>query len=478
VVFTNGLKVQFSGSVNPASYQNQEYYVEGVGTAIKLLPVANFVTPETYTQSATVPYDSTGYDIGNYDASLNQPLIPDYLTINRASPDLNAWTRSNRWFHIDVINATAEYNNTVALLDNNFRAKRPVLEFHAGTKLFNFGTEGKQPVDIIDFQSTDALSTINGTTGYSTDGYTFINGSRVIFANDSDPQVRNKIYVVEFIIPDSVPPLIAQPIINLVPASDATVLIDQTVVCLSGATQQGQSFYYDGVEWLQAQEKTQTNQAPLFDVYDLAGVSFSNRIKYPSTNFTGSKLFSYAVGSGTNDTVLGFPLRYLSLANVGDIVFENNLYNDTFTYTKDSVSSTENISQGIVREYSNRTAFTKEIGWQPAIVKSIARQQFRFVYDGQPLTMDVAVDETSPLPALQVYVSGEFVDPGNYTYSVTNNSTILTISKSTPVGAVIEVDVISNQTSEVAFYEVPVNLENNPLNKNSATFTLGTVRSH
>jgi hypothetical protein len=478
VVFTNGLKVQFIGSVNPSSYQNQEYYVEGVGTAIKLLPVGNFVTPETYTQSATVPYDSTGYDIGNYDASLNQPLIPDYLTINRASPDLNAWTRSNRWFHIDVINATAEYNNTVAVLDNNFRAKRPVLEFRAGTRLFDFGTQGKQPVDIIDFEATDALSTINGTTGYSTDGYTFINGSRVIFANDSDPEVRNKIYVVEFITPDSVAPLIAQPIINLVPASDATVLIDQTVVCLSGATQQGLSYYFDGVEWIQAQEKTQTNQAPLFDVYDLARVSFGNRAKYPSTNFVGSKLFSYATGTGSKDTVLGFPLRYLSLANVGDIVFENNLYNDTFTYTKDSVSSTENISQGIVRQYSNRTAFIKEIGWQPAIAKSIARQQFRFVYDGQPLAMDVAVDENSPLPPLQVYVSGEFVDPVNYTYAVTSNSTTLTISESTPISAIIEVDALSDQTSKVAFYEVPVNLANNPLNTNSPTFTLGTVRSH
>jgi hypothetical protein len=478
VVFTNGLKVQFIGSVNPSSYQNQEYYVEGVGTAIKLLPVGNFVTPETYTQSATVPYDSTGYDIGNYDASLNQPEIPDYLTINRASPDLNAWTRSNRWFHIDVINATAEYNNSIAILDNNFRAKRPILEFRAGTKLFNFGTQGKQPVDIIDFAATDALSNINGTTGYSTDGYTFISGSRVIFANDSDPQVRNKVYVVEFIIPDSVPPLIAQPIINLVPASDATVLVDQTVVCLSGATQQGLSFYFDGVEWIQSQEKTQTNQAPLFDVYDLAEVSFGNRAKYPSTNFVGSKLFSYATSTGVNDTVLGFPLRYLSLANVGDIVFENNLYVDTFTYTKDSVSSTENISQGLVREYSNRTVFTKEIGWQPAVAKSISRQQFRFVYDGQPLTMDIAVDETSPLPALQVYVSGTFIDPNNYTYAVSNNSTTLTISKSTPIGAVIEVDAISDQTSKVAFYEVPVNLANNPLNVNSPTFTLGTIRSH
>ena len=465
VAFTNGLKVRFIGSVNPSSYLNNEYYIEGVGTAIKLLPVTNFVTPETNPE----------------DSALNAPLIPDYMTINRASPDLNAWTRSNRWFHIDVINAAATYNNTIAVLDNNYRAKRPVLEFRAGTKLFNFGTEGKQPVDIIDFNATDALSTINGSTGYSTDGYTFVSGSRVIFAADSDPQVRNKIYTVEFIEPDSVAPIIAQPIINLVPADDATVLINQTTVCLSGTTQQGKSYYFDGVEWLEGQEKTDVNQAPLFDVYDLAGVSFSNRAKYPSTNFIGSKLFAYATGTGTADTVLGFPLKYLSLANVGDIVFENHLYNDTFTYTKDSVSSTENISQGIVRQYSDRVLFTKEIGWQPAITKSISRQQFRFIYDGSPLVMDVAVDTTSPVPPLQVYASGTFIDPNDYTYTVTADSTTLTITtidEFAGLGDIIEVDVISNQTSKVAFYEVPVNLENNSLNKNSATFTLGTIRSH
>jgi hypothetical protein len=478
VVFTNGLKVQFTGNVVPESYQNQSYYVEGVGTAIKLLPVGNFVTPETYTQSATVPYDSTPYDVGNYDASLNQPLVPDYLTVNRASDDLNAWTRSNRWFHIDVINASAEYNNTEAALDNNFRARRPILEFRAGTRLFDFGTQGKQPIDIIDFQTTDALSTINGTTGYSIDGYNFINGTRVIFAADTDPQVRNKIYTVEFISPDSVVPLIDEPIINLVPASDATVLVNQTVVCLSGATLQGKSFYYDGITWITAQQKAGVNQAPLFDVYDSAGISFSDRAKYPSTNFVGSKLFSYAVGSGTVDPVLNFALRYLSLTNVGDIVFENNLYQDTFTYTRNSVSTTENISQGFVRQYSDRVAFSKEIGWVPAAIKSQQRQQFRFVYDGNPLLLDVAIDQNLAVPSLQIFVGSEFQDPDSYTVTVASASTTITLDSTFVIGDVVEVNAISSQTSKVAFYEIPVNLENNPLNVNSPTFTLGTVRSH
>jgi len=37
VTFTNGLKVQFRGRTAPAIYQDQTYYIEGVGTAIELL---------------------------------------------------------------------------------------------------------------------------------------------------------------------------------------------------------------------------------------------------------------------------------------------------------------------------------------------------------------------------------------------------------------------------------------------------------
>lgn len=480
VVFTNGLKVTFIGNIYPAIYEGNSYYVEGVGTAIKLLPVNNYVTPETYTQNASVPYDSTGYDVGNYDSNLNQPLVPDYLVINRASPDLNSWCRTNRWFHIDVINASAGYNNTVPFVDNNFRAKRPILEYRAGIKLFDFGTQSKQPVDIIDFSATDALSSINGSIGYSVDGYTFINGSRVIFAADVDPEVRNNIYVVQFIVPDTVEPLIQEPIINLVPASDSEVLANQCVVCLSGNIQQGLSFYYDGITWIAAQQKTKVNQAPLFDVYDVDGVSYSDLIKYPSTNFAGSKLFSYATSLGNTDPVLGFPLKYFSLSNVGDIVFDNNLYQDSFTYTKDNVSTTKNISEGNIREYSNRTDYVKEIGWQTAITKSKVRQQFRFQYTGQPLLLDVPVDTTLVLPAIQLFVGGIFIDPLDYTYTVANDTTTITITNNEKiaVGNIIEANVLSDKTSKVGFYEVPVNLENNPLNQNSPTFTLGTVRSH
>jgi hypothetical protein len=446
---------------------NNEYYVAGVGTAIELLPVRNFITPETYVVDAR---DST---------IASEPGEVDYLTIDRASKDLNAWTRSNRWFHVDVIQASAAYNGNVATLDNNYRAKRPIINFRPNIRLYNMGTEGKQPVDIIDFSETDALSNIEGSTGYSVDGYTFVNGTRVIFAADADPEVRDKIYIVQFITPDSVEPLITQPIINLVLASDGVVLLDQSVVCLEGTTQKGVSFWYNGVEWTEAQQKTGVQQAPLFNVYDLAGISFGDRAKYPSSTFIGSKLFSYAVGdTGILDPILQFPLQYLNINNVGDIVFENNLYKDTFLYVQDNVSITSDISSGVAREYVDRTVFGKLIGWQTAAATSQQYQQFKFTYTGQTLKVDVAVGTNTVLPPIKIYVSSDFLMPDEYSYIVGTNSTTITLLNTYLPTDIIEVLVLSDQTSATAFYQVPINLQNNPLNTNSPSFTLGTIRTH
>jgi hypothetical protein len=398
------------------------------------------------------------------------------LTINRASLDCNAWTRSNRWFHIDVINASAAYNNTAPILDNNFRARRPILEFRAGTRLFNFGTDGLPAVDIIDTTQTDAFSNVSGTTGYSVDGYNLINGSTIIFAADTDVAVRKTVYQVQFITPDTVAPLIAEPVIFLTPIATATV--DQTVVSIDGITQQGLSYYYDGVEWVQAQQKISVNQPPLFDIYDSNGISFGNRAIYPSSNFTGNPLFSYAIGNAEPDLILGFPLTYLSLTNLGDIVFDNNFYKDSFSYTLNSTGKTIPLSTGFVRQYSSRVTYEREIGWQTAITPSLVRQQFQFTYDGSPLLLDVAVNTNTTVPAIQMYANGAFQEAYNYTYTVSTNTTTINLLTTYVPGDLIEVTVLSDQVSTAGFYEVPINLENNPLNENSTQFTLGTIRNH
>ena len=49
------------------------------------------------------------------------------------------------------------------------------------------------------------------------------------------------------------------------------------------------------------------------------------------------------------------------------------------------------ISTGFARQYSDRTTYEREIGWQTAVTSSLVRQQFSFVYEGSPLELDVPV---------------------------------------------------------------------------------------
>jgi hypothetical protein len=505
------------GTMTATAVQNKQYYVSGVGTSIELLDLDNFYLPETSVET----YTSNSH--------------PDYLTIDRASKDLNAWSRSNCWFHIDVLTATGKYNSTSVDLNNNLRAKRPILQFRPGIRLFDMGTDGKTPVDIIDFRETDALSNIEGSTGYTvyslpvtapqmrlgyvyeiislgntdwniiagTNGVVYnigdtitvvaagtgtgkgkspialANGMRVVFAADEDANVRDKIYIVNFITPDTVPPLIAQPIIHLELALDGEVLPNQNTVVLQGE-QKGRSFWYDGSVWQLAQTKTAVQQAPLFNVYDAQGVSYSVKSKYPSSNFVGSKLFSYALGLGLVDPVLQFKLQYLTLQNVGDIVFENNLYKDTFDYVSNNTGVTQPISEGFPYEYQSRTQYTRLLGWQTAPVQSRSPQQFRFTFDGLPLKLDVRalLNSETVLPAIKVFVNNQFQDPGTYTVVRTDKTTSITFNTAPVLESVCEVLVLSDQVSEVGFYQVATNLDQNPLNQNSKTFTLGTIRNH
>ena len=475
VVFTNGMKVQFRGGTEPSTYQDREYYIEGVGSAIQLLPVDEFKTPESSVDSETQPFDLFGFDSTPYDESLNAPTKLDYFTINKASPDRNSWSRSNRWTHVDVINKTAEYNKTTALLDQDKRAKRPILEFKAGLRLFDYGTRSIGAVDIIDERETDAFSNINGRIGYSTDGFSLVTGSKIIFTKDEDPEVRNKIYEVEFIDQDG--EVGTLPIINLTQVGD--VVTDDVVYQLSGSTGQGKSWRYDGTAWQEAQRKTEVNQAPLFDMFDKNGRSFGDSTYYPSTNFTGTKLFSFAPGSGAVDDELGIRLKYQTINNVGDIVFDNNLEKDSFVSTVDAVSTTTKINTGFARCYTDRTTFTKEIGWEKQANKSRQYQSLEFTYAGVPLVADIPARESADIP-VAIYVDNVFQETFKYSYTVSSTQTTITFgSDYTPsTGANITVNILSDSISQVGHYEIPTNLVNNSPNAIFTDITLGTIRNH
>ena len=87
-------------------------------------------------------------------------------------------------------------------------------------------------------------------------------------------------------------------------------------------------------------------------------------------NIKGNKIFSYKVGTGSNDTELGFPLSYRTIENSGDIVFDFNLLSDTYQY--EVLTDVLNVSTdtGLLRKYSDRQTFVAKSGWIKAPMKS------------------------------------------------------------------------------------------------------------
>jgi hypothetical protein len=71
------------------------------------------------------------------------------------------------------------------------------------------------------------------------------------------------------------------------------------------------------------------NADPLFMLYDLDYNPLNDTTRYPNSTFVGNRIFGYALGSGTTDSVL---LRQLVYDNNGYIVFSNDSANVNATY--------------------------------------------------------------------------------------------------------------------------------------------------
>jgi len=479
VKFTNGLKVEFNSDITPSTYADREYFVEGVGQpqGITLTPVDEMLTPETYTNSTSDGFDTVAYDAGGWDGTLNAPIDQDYIVINRGSPDRNAWSRGNRWFHREVIEATATYNNYTADIDDAARAKRPIVEFHSGLELFNMGTSSVTPVTVVDVTQTDALSNVNGTLGYFADGIDLQQDNTVIFSADTDADVRNKIYRVDFIDQDS--SAATGDIINLV--AIGTVVDGNCVLSTLGANNQGKQYWLNGTTWTAAQQKTKLNQDPLFAVYDPDHVSFADATKYPSSNFVGSKLFSYKRNNNASpDTVLNFGLTYKNFNTLGDIVFDNNFDSDKFQYTKSSGNTSVIVRSGHVHQFDRSGNRSLLNGWTKTVESSTQYQIVSYDVNSELYSFEIgaSVDTTKIRQPLQVFVNGKFKYPSQYTHLIQADREYVVFTTALAVNDVVTIKFVSNTKAANSFYEVPDNLERNAGNATFGTLTLGQMRNH
>jgi hypothetical protein len=576
IAFSNGMKLKFTGNIFPLNYANGYWYVEGVGTAIQLIAEADLEIISGYSQEKALLFDDDAFDRSPFSTATSFPQNKDYILVTRGSSDRNPWSRYNRWFHQDVIIAAAEAAGQVPSLDQSARAIRPIIEFDAGLKLFNFGYQAKANVTLIDTFTTDVFSTIEGKLGYNIDGVDLANGMRVLFAADTDSLVKGRIFNVNFVnvtVPGRQIGFYALPgidpdtdiitienntltgaighglttgnqvlylnngntsisgltnrkayyvsvinstqiklytdknlttvadifaagsdihklevfsgyrrQINLVEADDSVPLEYETVLVEQGIVNQGVMYWYDGATWKLGQQKTLVNQTPLFDVFDSNGVSYGNASIYDGTTFTGNKVFSYKIGSGSLDSELGFSLSYQNINNIGDIAFEFNLLSDSFNY-KDVVDIiNKKTDVGFLKSITDLTTFKYVNGWNTTAITNIQPIIRIFKESGLVNNFPIDVyDDVNNLNDLEVrvYINGKRQSRSNYTIATGNVKKFIILATDVALTDVVTLKCFATQNkNNNGYYEIPVNLQNNPLNDNLSMFTLGQVIDH
>lgn len=469
---SNGMKVDFLGDVTPEIYATGNWYVEGVGKEIILVSEQELETRFPNQTLEELQFDDVGFDTTPFDQSSEKDK--DYITINRSAYDGNQWSRSNRWFHKEVIETSFEISGLSPVIDQSARANRPIIEFVPGLQLFNNGWNRIGDVDLVDTVTTNIMSEIEGTTGYYIDNINLVEGMRIIFTADDDLLVRDKIYKVKFVRFNN------ERIITLIP--EETVASEgDTVVVKTGKTNQGKQFWYSDNRWKESQQKTTENQPPMFDLYDNDGISLSDGTVYGSTEFAGNTVFSYRQGNGTNDSVLGFPITYLNVSNIGDIVFDCNLLTDTYSYIINERKFSIIAKDAYLKVWNRVGNFGYHSAWERAIENStqpvirhyiadLTRNNFEIdVYNNAATLSDLSV---------QVFLNNKIV----YDYQLEKIDTRLYLNFTQDLqendSLIIKTHTkLANKTSK-GYYEFPLNLQNNPTNKDPELITLGEIIDH
>lgn len=470
VALSNGMKVRFEGEVFPESYKDKEFFVEGVGKQICLVDYSLLTVSETLTAQYDDDFDASNFDEYPYDSFKQLPLNPEYITINRASQDLNPWSRYNRWVHEDVIRLSAELNGIEPVIPADKRAKRPIIEFIADLQLFNFGSVGLKNVDLIDNETLDAFSLIEGSAGYYVDGVLLEQGHRVIFNADTDFSVRSKIFEVNYTKINN------RFRLELRDTGEVLTLGSSLGVNL-GNNFKGNSWWFDGNAWRLAQQHTHLNQPPLFDVFDSNGISF--RSGFYETNFTGTQVFGYEVGTGTVDPVLGFPLSYQNTISVGSFRFKNYFDTDLISVFERNEVSVVNVSQNYLRINSQSSPSFVNV-WSLAEPYEIPILQLTSVSSPtNKIELNAIDDPTNVEFRLQVFVDGYKLPDASWTVTEESRKSFVNFVDTVEAGKNVLFKIFTVAlANENGQYETPISLTNNPLNGTLETVTLTEMSDH
>jgi hypothetical protein len=475
---SNGMHLKFRGQVIPEKFSDDVWVVEGVGSEITLTRFTDLVVNELNNDSPDVLFDVAGFDNEPFDDATAYPGQKDYLTIARNSKDSNPWSRYNRWYHRSVLELAHSLKGTTFESSESQRAKRPIIEFLPNLQLYNHGSFAKETVDYIDNFTEDAFSTIEGSLGYNVDGEFLFEGARILFVADRDVLVNNRIFVVRFINH------LNKRQIHLEPAYDSEPNIGDGVLIRRGRNQGGMYHFVsdgNGNKWVQSQSKTSVNQYPLFDAFDIVGISFGDKLKYPDGAFSGTKIISYRPNSSTIiDNELNFSLSYLNIENVGDILFDWNWDADFFEYLQDQKQVSVKVSSGFYRFNDNRSfrngwVISDDSFFQPIIDSYVLEEPTDTV---TIRIVDWLEVDVSKIAKINFYLDGNLLTPSSEFFPYTRTDNTFKFSKTFTANSVLTIKIVGDVEPNRGYYQIPAGLEKNPLNEDLSSFTLGEATDH
>lgn len=485
VRFTTGLKIRFANDANP-EYNQIDWLVCNVGRAITL-------------------QDDT------WAATSNSPLrnavsgSPDWWTMERGCDNVNSWSLTNRWFHIDVLASASGTTVVTDVIDADtqtygIQATRPILQYIRNLELWDQGNTWR---GYINYTSTDPnfLATYVGQSAPEIDGVPLVDGDLILCVSDVDPNVRGRIFLVSGLVSGNQCVLTAQPRSNA-DSSTAALEEDQTLLIRTDGTIL--TWYYVNNTWTQG-ETVRGVTYPLFELYDVTGNLLRDPGVYPNSNFSGSQLFSYQTSdSSAVDPLLGINAQ---LNEFGDWIFNNYQQTETWQYISDNQvvyitgsRFAQILSQaGIQPEYIN--------GWFRSATDS--RQYYNYQYqvvNGALVNTGELNSQKLPLPnksgdlfTLQTYLSPQPTAPNTlpnlYVSRVRDGQTLALIAGSDYVAESGEVILttaaqttdryfvkiwMGNQdlSGQDGYYDLPWNITNNPNNQEVTSTSRGEYLDH
>jgi hypothetical protein len=443
---SSGMRIKITNDINPI-FNDKIFIVEGVGQKIQLLPDDEGMEPDT-------------------------PV--EYYTMERGCQDGNPWSLYNRWFHQDQLNGAM----------NAIKARRPIIEYIKNIELYNYGRFRRLDVNLVDTQLTDIVGAFSSRTHGSApvDGVNVTvewirslpsQTARILSTKDANPQLTNRIYILR-VINDLIQ--ISMEADGLDTSGYPTE--GEIVYVRNGVTYSGKELYWNGMEWTVSQTKTSVLQKPLFQLYDSQQNKLNDLGIYPNSNFTGNTLFSYKESlEGKTDKYLGIKLSY---NKNGDIVFVNNMTVDRYIYqTNGNSKDIDGYYWFSIVEGNNKTY---DNSWYPVVYKNtnVIKKSRQYIVDKFTAKDNHKLFSLSQKPLdtteenLIVYVNNNkkqyLVD-----FLVQNNEILF---NNITDGDYIEIRTYSDVTqndSTNGYFEIPQNLQCNPLNEDVDEVSLGKV---